>query len=417
VASIKKLPSGKYRVRWRDRAGHEKGVTLSTKRAALVKKAEVEVDASRGVFRNPAEANQALGVYAAEPLEATTLAPSTRATYETHLRLYVLPGLGGEPLGGVDAGILRRFYAKLRSAGTGESTIEHVHRLVTRTLNRAVREGIIPSNPASHATPARVQRKPPRVLEPSEIEDILAAVHRDHRIFVLTAAYTGLRFGELAGLRCSRVHVDDPDNAWLEVVSAISEVRGHLLEGTTKTGAYRQIPLPRFLALELRDQVDLAEWWASVRKVRPGQDTSADPLVFASRWGGPLSRRRFRARVWAPAVAEAGITPAPTFHALRHSHTAQLVSQGVHPKVIQARLGHASITTTLNVYGGILPGDSAEVARKLHEGRRAVVRARQERARTDSLAPVASIRRTRGLDPGPVVARMRHDDQLAEEVR
>ena len=71
--------------------------------------------------------------------------------------------------------------------------------------------------------------------------------------------------------------------------------------------------------------------------------------------GGPIRRTNFRRRFWAPAVDAAGISPAPTFHHLRHTAAALAIAQGAHPKAIQARLGHASITTTLNLYGTCSP--------------------------------------------------------------
>ena len=92
-----------------------------------------------------------------------------------------------------------------------------------------------------------------------------------------------------------------------------------------------------------------------------GHDTQ---YVFTAPRGGPLRRSGFRSRVWVPATVRADLTGV-RFHDLRHTHAAWLVEAGKHPKVIQARLGHASITTTLNTYGHLMPGLDEDAAEAL----------------------------------------------------
>jgi len=96
--------------------------------------------------------------------------------------------------------------------------------------------------------------------------------------------------------------------------------------------------------------------------------------VFPAPEGGPLRRTNFRRRFWAPAVERAGISPAPTFHHLRHTAAALGIAQGAHPKAIQARLGHASITTTLNLYGHLFTSLDVELAEGLDDVRPARLR-------------------------------------------
>ncbi len=77
-------------------------------------------------------------------------------------------------------------------------------------------------------------------------------------------------------------------------------------------------------------------------------------FVFSTVEGHPLRRNNFRRRYWLTAVKEAGLTPL-RFHDLRHTCASLLIAEGAHAKEIQIRLGHASITTTMNVYGHLLP--------------------------------------------------------------
>jgi integrase len=91
-----------------------------------------------------------------------------------------------------------------------------------------------------------------------------------------------------------------------------------------------------------------------------------DGLVFTAPTGGPLRRNNFRRRVWIPAVTQSVGQPF-TFHGLRHSHAALLIAAGQHPKLIQERLGHASITTTLDVYGHLFDGIDQAAADAIDE--------------------------------------------------
>lgn len=83
---------------------------------------------------------------------------------------------------------------------------------------------------------------------------------------------------------------------------------------------------------------------------RPGPDA----LVFSDSDGGPLRASHFRRRVWAPAVKAAGLEGF-TFHGLRHAAAGFMIQLGAHPRLIQQRLGHASVRTTMDVYGEVLP--------------------------------------------------------------
>ena len=89
-------------------------------------------------------------------------------------------------------------------------------------------------------------------------------------------------------------------------------------------------------------------------------------IVFAAPEGGPIRRMNFRHRTWLPAIDRSVGVPC-TFHSLRHSHAALLIAQGEHPKVIQERLGHASIKTTLDTYGHLFDGMDEAAADRLDE--------------------------------------------------
>lgn len=93
----------------------------------------------------------------------------------------------------------------------------------------------------------------------------------------------------------------------------------------------------------------------------PGGSLPSSSFVFTDVDGSVLRGSRFRRRYWKPAVLAAGLDPSLRFHDLRHTYASLLIAQGAHPKEIQARLGHASIKTTLDTYGHLLPNLGARL--------------------------------------------------------
>jgi integrase len=423
MASIRKLPSGHYRVRWRDLDGIEQGSTVRTAKEARQLRIDVESETSHGVYRDPKAGREAFAEYLERSLSADLkLKPATQALYAVQARR-VAKHFGARPIAGIKPADLREFYASMLSDSVGIPTVETVHRLVSRVLRQAVRDGIIPANPASFASPPRATRKPPRVLTAKEVFRLVFAIEarrhfpevgrregtaaerlawrknyvEEHEgewplehfagpsvlisesIMVLTAAFAGLRFGEVAALRNVDLNLSAAQPR-LEITRAVSEVRGTVSIGETKTGTRRTVPIPHGLTPLLRE----ADQWALMLKrqgdLRRGsinastakewdelneRDRREPHLIFTTRHGHPWSRTRFRARVWEPAVELAAIDPPPHFHDLRHSYASWLIARGVDPKALQAWLGHSSIRTTFDVYGHLMPSHGADIIARL----------------------------------------------------
>ncbi len=147
----------------------------------------------------------------------------------------------------------------------------------------------------------------------------------------------------------------NPLKGTIEVVEILTEVAGHLEFGPPKTKASRrQVSLPSFLNGLLREQTEV-------------QGSGPNDLVFVGRDGGPLRRTNFRKRQWIPSLKRAGLPTEVRFHDLRHTCAALLIAQGAHPKEIQARLGHSSITTTLDRYGHLFPSLDERLSAGLDE--------------------------------------------------
>jgi hypothetical protein len=172
------------------------------------------------------------------------------------------------------------------------------------------------------------------------VRALAEAIDPRYRVLIYTAAYTGLRWGELGALRVRDVKLNR-----LEVNEALKEINGELSFGPTKTHADRAVSLPAFLRELLAEQIG----------TEPVPRPAA--LVFTGPDGGPLRHSGFYRRHFKPAV-KAALPPelhALRFHDLRHTCASLLIAAGAHAKSIQARLGHSTITMTMDRYGHLLP--------------------------------------------------------------
>lgn len=278
----------------------------------------------------------------------TNLAASTQAMQTSLLKNHVEPWFGDWPLGAVTPPDVQAFIADLEVKGLSASTVRQCYLIAKSVFDSAAQAGLVTRTPVRGASLPRLPDREMRFLTRDEVDALATAAGR-HRALVLTAAYTGARFGELAALRSNNM---DLLRRRMTVAYTLSDVRGQWSLKAPKTAtSRRQIALPRLLCDAL------AEHLAAV----PLGD---DGFVFQAPHGGPLRRSNFRRRVWLPAVRRSVGEPM-RFHDLRHTHVALLISQGEHPKTIQARLGHASISTTLDTYGHLFEGLDEAAADRL----------------------------------------------------
>lgn len=173
-------------------------------------------------------------------------------------------------------------------------------------------------------------------------------IGQQYRVLVLVLAFTGLRWGEAAGLKVKRL---DLLGRRVVVAETLSEVNGHLIWGTPKKHQARSVPIPGFL-------VDM------LAEVMHG--ASPDDLVFTTWRGRPLRNLNFRRDVFDRAADDADLSDL-TPHELRHTAASLAVSAGANVKALQRMLGHASAAMTLDVYSGLFDDDLDGVAARLDQ--------------------------------------------------
>jgi integrase len=319
-----------------------------------------KVDASRwldeqtaqhvtGTYVDPARGRITVGDWADRWLDGKgNLKASTRDRYAGILTTHVRPAWGSVRLDAVTHDAVQQWVAELAASGLSAASVVKTHRVLSMVLAYAVRSRRLASNPADGVSLPRVSPAEKRYLRPEQVAELAEGAGAG-RLAVLVLAYTGLRWGELAALRVSRV---DLLRRRIHVAESVTEVEGGRLDwGLPKSHERRWVPVPRFLVDDLAAQV---------------AGKAPDELVFPSSVGTTLRVRSAR-RSWfdraAVSVGLGGLTP----HELRHTAASLAVSAGANVKAVQRMLGHAKASMTLDVYADLFDDDLEAVADRLDE--------------------------------------------------
>jgi integrase len=288
----------------------------------------------------------------------------TLASYRGMTRLYVVPELGRVPLRTVTRARLRTLYADLADHGGHDrgplspKTIHNVATMLVKVFGDAVEDRLLTTNPAEHAHRLPSARRDMEVWTGPQVAAFLASVAggRLAALWRLTFS-TGMRRGELLGLRWSDV---DLEAGALSVQQ--TRIRGiaGLVYGSPKTAkGRRRIPLAGSTVAALRTH---RRAQASER-IATGPAWHDEGLVFCGQDGRPLDPDSV-SQSFERLAARAGL-PRIRFHDARHTAATLLLSAGVHPKVVQERLGHATISTTLDTYSHVVQGLGEDAAERL----------------------------------------------------
>ena len=361
--AVNKLPDGKWQARWRDENGKQRAQRFRTRTEAQKHLEAMKVDKRRGLVTG--DARMTVADLADQWLHAAmNLAPGSRSTYRRDLDRYILPRFGAMQIGRVSAAAIDQWMSE-ELGHLAPSSVHRHYRTLRTMFGFAIKRELLVKNPCNAVTAPRVPRKQMEVFTVEQIEAIADAITPRYRCFVLLAAYGGLRFSELVGLRRMDVNADQVtvagqllliDNVWERT------------EAKTYSG-HRTITISATVADELAAHFDT---WTG---------PEPDALVFTNQHGRPVGPS-FRQNVWAPACAKVGLgsrtiknhKPAfsgiPRFHDLRHTAASLAIAAGAHPKTIQQRLGHSSIVVTMDRYGHLMAGVDQQLADDLDRMRR-----------------------------------------------
>lgn len=362
-----------YRISYR-RPDHsqttERGFT--TKRAAELRLAEVEVAKGRGEYVNPSTAKVTISTLGEAWLrdKEASLKPSTFRAVSDAWRVYVEPRWGETPVAAVQHSAVREWVRQLsdgtapsarretaRTAGMASkpksaTVVLRAHGVLAAILDVALRDRRVTQNVARGLDnlPRKVSK--PHVYLSHEQVDALAAASGEHSTLILTAAYTGLRWGELTGLRVRDV---DALKRRLSVQENAVRVGATIHVGTPKTHERRSVPFPRFLSLPIAVECE---------------GKSRDALLFGDGLVHvPRPRTSEGSRSWFMTALETAGLPRMTIHDLRHTAASLAISAGANVKAVQRMLGHKSAAMTLDVYADLFDDDLEAVSDALDQAR------------------------------------------------
>jgi integrase len=284
-----------------------------------------------------------------------TVRQRTWERYEQIARVHIKPALGRVKLKALSPTHIRVLYREKLDARLSRRTVQYIHTTLHKALKDAVSDGLIPRNLAEGIRPPRPMKKEITPFSPEQARAFLAAAHEDRfeALYVL-AVHCGLREGELLGLKWDDV---DLETGMLRVRRTLSQPRSGYVFELPKNGKGRSIKLTQAATEALKCHLE-----RQLEEIDGSGDYYQDQgLIFPSRKGTPMNARNLTARSFKPLLKRAGL-PNIRLHDLRHTCATLMLSEGVHIKLVQELLGHATISITLDTYSHLLPGMGDETA-------------------------------------------------------
>jgi integrase len=276
------------------------------------------------------------------------LSPTTARRYDQIVRVHLVPRLGSVVLRRLTPATIDRTLGDLERTGLAPLTVRHIHAVLRRALNQAVRWGMLTRNPAVLASPPPARAGEIRPPSPADVVRLIKAVRaedEDAADFFHVAATTGMRRGELCGLQWDDI---DYDAGTLTVRRSVAETGTGNVVKAPKTHQVRRLAL---------DTGTLDLLWA--RRGRCSERARAagvelGPWIWGADVDHAVAWPPDRATgAWQRATVRHGL-PGVRLHDLRHMHVTETLAAGIPVRTVASRVGHSSATMTLNVYGHAL---------------------------------------------------------------
>lgn len=332
------LPSGKYAARYRDANGNTRSAGTFAHKAEARRKANAAEERARR--RNGPEVSKRMtwGEWKSEWLATRHVEASTARVDASRVKVHLEPYWGETKIASITRNDVKRWVASMRKAGVGASVIQRAVHLFSASLNAAIDEELLEVNPAYRLKLDHGAQALERYLTEDEFEQLLAQMptKRDQLVLKMLT-YTGLRWGELAGLHWNRV---DLGRGMLRVLDTWSEA-GRQMKAYPKGRRGRDVPIPPWLVQELRE--------LPVTIGGCGHDhasgTCRSGLVLTTTRGNVLHHSKW-SELFRQAVEDAGLEHV-RLHDLRHTYASWLLQSGeVSLAQVGELLGHVDPKTT-----------------------------------------------------------------------
>ncbi len=359
----------RWSARWRDAGGKQHSRSFGRKLDADNFLTGLRADLMRGSYIDPREGKVTLRSYAEQRWlpSQVHLRPNSAKRYASDVKTHIVPLLGDRPLGALRRPDCTAFVAALVARPLAASTVHTVYAVLRSLMQSAVEDQLIPANPCSRVPLPRLDKRVVVPMAAAAVSALAAAMPARYELAVWLGAGAGLREGEALGLTVPRVEF------LARRLAVVEQMQNKVLSPLKTRASTRVVPA---------DDLVLNAVTAHMQRWAPGPGQ----LLTTNRLGRPVQRNSF-GDCWRKAAATArtcGKPPAPAggrprcgercsdpahmvpartrFHDLRHFYASTLIAAGLHPKVIQERLGHATMAETMDTYGHLFP-DASEHGR------------------------------------------------------
>jgi integrase len=341
ISSGKDPVTGKYKYRWVSVKG--------TKKDAEKCLSELLHQLDTGTFVKAGRIT--LGRYLQRWLQEyarPNLSPRGYERYESVVRVHLIPQLGNIPVTQLTSEQIQRHYTLKLTEGLSSRSVRYQHVVLHKALETAMKWGLLARNVCDGVDVPRARQTEMQTWDEYEIARFLEMA-RNSRYYALfhTALFTGMRRSELLALQWR-----DVDFHQISVNRSLHQLR----DGSYVFTQPKSVKSRRTIALSPSSVLTLSEHKEEQKGIRAmlGLLFKDDDLVFSTHEGKPL-RPNTVSRAWTAMAAHAGLKVI-RLHDARHTHASLMLKQGVHPKIVQERLGHASIQVTLDTYSHVAPG-------------------------------------------------------------
>lgn len=373
VASAEHGKGKRWQVRYRDAEGEQRKENFTKRSQADTRAAEVETDLNRGTYIDPKAGNITLREFAEDWLASRTSDPSTIDIQSRHLRLHILPALGGRPLRALRSSTIQAWLSGLSVKATYANAILGT---LAAILAAAVDDEVIGKNPcrAKSVRAPKVEKKKIQPWTGERVAAVLGALPGRYTGMGVLGAGCGLRQGEILG-----IGPDDLDlkRGIVHVRRQVKHVDYKRVFALPKGGRTREVPLPPSVAVALAAHMKAYPPKAVTLPWRTptGEATTVRLFFTTPDSGNAIDSNSFNSRVWKPTLAAAGVIPVPEkgethaaaeedgMHALRHHYASALLDGGENITALSEYLGHHDPAFTLRTYVHLMPASEDRTKR------------------------------------------------------
>jgi integrase len=369
VIDVRDPQTGKRKRRWHSFTG--------TKRQAQVECARLITEREGGAYIDPTRVTVAAFLQRWLGHMATQVSPRSHENYGAVINTNIVPLVGNVVLSKLRPDAIAAMYmtalesGRRKGGGLSARSVCMMHRVLSQAMKQAVKWQLLAQNPCDAVSPPRVERRQMIVLDADGTAGIIEAA-RSKALFmpILLGALCGLRRGELAALRWRNI---DVEAGQISVVASLEQTNSGVRLKPPKSGRARTVALPSLAIEELRrHRLKQAE-----QLLRVGTRQSEETHVCLQPNYQPWAPRNLSS-AFIKFIKASGLRRV-RLHDLRHSHATHLLMANVHPKIVQERLGHANIATTMDLYTHVMPGMQDEAVSRIDATLRVALDKRRDR--------------------------------------